>query len=159
MCIVIDANVFSMVFNSSNSEHVKFLPILRWVDKGKGKLVYGGTKYQKELEKADKTRRLFKLFQDAGKAVHVDDNKVDLEEAILEQLVDNRAFNDKHLVAIIRVSKCRLVCSMDVAAQKYLRDVSLYPSGTKRPSIYKGHRRHEKLLCDKNIVAICRTCI
>jgi hypothetical protein len=49
MCIIIDADTLGLVFNPETKEHKKFKPVLEWINNGKGKIVYGGTKYEKEL--------------------------------------------------------------------------------------------------------------
>jgi hypothetical protein len=52
MCIIIDTNRFSSIFEEENSDHDEFKPILDWIIFGKGKIVYGGTKYKQELTRA-----------------------------------------------------------------------------------------------------------
>ncbi len=42
MCIVIDEDCLSMVFNIDNSEHYLYNKLFKWIDKGKGILIYGG---------------------------------------------------------------------------------------------------------------------
>ena len=69
MCIIIDANTLSLVFNPETKGHEEFKPVFKWIDKGKGKIVYGGTKYEEELIKAGKLK-LIRRYNDAGKAVH-----------------------------------------------------------------------------------------
>ena len=44
MCLVIDTCCLAIVFDGGNKKHVKFVPVLKWVTEGKGRMIYGGTK-------------------------------------------------------------------------------------------------------------------
>lgn len=154
MCIIIDANTLSLFFNSDIPEHREFKPVFDWIHKGKGMIVYGGTKYIKELEKANKLK-LIKLYNDRRKVVHVCDEKVDAKQDKIERKFNDRSFNDSHLVAIVNVSKCKLICSRDKEACPFLTNPDLYQKGVQRPKIYGG-RRNENLLTDSNIADCCK---
>jgi hypothetical protein len=80
MCIVIDTNVLSMVFNDQNSRHSEFVLIKEWVEKRNGYVVYGGTKYKAELALAPRYLRLLRILRDAGKAICIRDEAVDALE-------------------------------------------------------------------------------
>lgn len=45
MAIIIDANCLARVFDKTNIEHDEFVPVFDWIVNGKGKLIYGGSKY------------------------------------------------------------------------------------------------------------------
>jgi hypothetical protein len=156
MCIVIDTNCFSCVFNVSSKEHVKFRPVLLWVVDGKGKVVYGGTKYKKELENAAKYARLFVELDKAGKTVEVNKENVDAIEAKVDKKISNPNFNDPHIIAITIESKCRLICTNEKRFGYFIRTPSLYPKHVSRPKIYRGLKNNERLLRDQNIVDICK---
>ena len=154
MCIVIDTNCFSYIFNKTDKSHKNFEPVYNWIIFGKGKLVYGGTKYKEELRKAKKYFGLLKRFKAANKIVKIDDKKVDAEYKKLEK-IKNADFDDPHLIAIIIESGCRLICSVDKRAYKFIKNKKLYPSSVKPPKIYKKES-NKNLLADKNIAAICQ---
>lgn len=155
MCIVIDANTFSSVFVCTTSDHEEFRPILEWVCKGKGKIVFGGTKYYKELLSAPKYLPIIRILNDARKVVRVDDLSVDNAQKRLEQLTNPNSFNDTHIVAIIIVSGCKLICSKDSSAYKYFKEKSFYPKKISRPKIYSGISNKD-LLDDRMIAGCCK---
>jgi predicted nucleic acid-binding protein len=155
MCIVIDTNAFSSVFNERASDHPGFKPVRDWIEVGKGKAVYGGTRYEDELKKATKYLGTFAELARARKVVRVCSSKVDLEQHRMEQLIDDDSFDDAHLAAIVAVSGCKLVCTNDKSSHQFLTDPSIYPRTGLRPRIYTG-LRNGKLLCDKNIAKCCK---
>jgi len=155
MCIIIDANTFSSVFSEKASDHSEFKPVKDWIIRGKGKLVYGGTKYGDELKAARGYLRLFVEFDKIGKTVKVCAASVDQVQQRLEQLVNDDGFDDAHLVAIAIVSGCKLICSKDRSSYPFLKRHDIYPSHIHRPRIYSGIRNKD-LLCDKHIAPCCK---
>ncbi len=145
MYIVIDVNTLSFVFNPENKRHEEFKPVFTWILKCKGKMVYGGTTYNKEISKSKKFRRLILELKKATKAIPVDDNAVDEKEKSIEKKLVHRDFNDAHIIAIVIVSMCNLICSGDKKSYRFLRKKELYPKHFKRPKIYSG-RGNEHLL-------------
>jgi len=106
MCIVIDTCTFASVFNKDAIDHREFRPVLEWIVVGKGKVVYGGATYKKELRKARNYEiRFFAELRRNGKVVDVDKIKVDQTEKKIKAQNINPNFNDPHLLAIIIVSK------------------------------------------------------
>lgn len=156
MCLVIDTCCLSHVFNKKNQNHKEYLPVLRWITQGKGCLIYGGEKYSKELISAKSYLRIFAELRRQGRALKLEDAKVDEEAKLAEKRVNQKDFNDEHLVALVVVSGCRVVCTDDNAAKKYLRLASSFPKGVKRPSIYNRHSHH-KLCEQRNIVGVCKS--
>ncbi|MFA7347827.1 MAG: hypothetical protein WCZ86_08720 [Desulfurivibrionaceae bacterium] len=154
MCIILDTCAFSSVFDPTSSEHAEFKPLLTWLTQGKGKLVYGGTKYKSELANAIKFLKIFGHFNRAGKLVEVDDETVDLFEKEISSVINEKACNDPHLIAIVIVSKCRLICSSDKRSYKYLKQSRLYPKGVRAPKLYTKSK-NSGLLSDKNFAKIC----
>ena len=158
MCIVIDTCTFASVFDSSSDKHSNFVPVLNWVRNGKGKIVYGGTKYKRELKLANKYFKILVEFKKTNKIVEIDDEQVDLEQQVLEDLLSHRDFDDAHLVSIIIVSGCKLICSEDKRAFPFLQNKDLYPKNINTPKIYSGRKSNRALLNDKNITSICKGC-
>ncbi len=157
MCIVIDTNTFSLVFSGRRDGHEEFRPVLRWIVSGKGKIVYGGSKYRGELRRAKRYLGIVSQFKKAGKVVEVNDQQVDARQRELEDSMQHRDFDDPHIIAIVIVSGCKLVCSNDSRAYRFVKMKELYPSRIQRPKIYRG-KGNEDLLCDQNIADICRPC-
>lgn len=153
MCIVIDTNALAPVFNESCADHVQFSPIRDWIIDGDGFIVWGGSKYERELKKAVRYLRLFRLLKDSGKAVEVSKKLVNATEKSTKLKSKGTKCNDQHIISIFIVSGCRLLCSIDNSADKYIKNKTFYPKKHKIPSIYRGlNQKH--LLVKKNIVEI-----
>lgn len=157
MCLVLDANAFSLCFDASNAAHSDFRPVLDWLVHGKGKLVYGGNKYKKELKDAGKYLRFFVALNRAGKTVCLDDTSVDEIEKEVRDIEPSEKFDDPHLIAIILKSKCNIICTKDMRAKPYLKDSRFYLGITSRPKLYTS-KKNASLLTDKYIADICRPC-
>jgi ATP phosphoribosyltransferase regulatory subunit HisZ len=151
--MVIDTDVFSCVFNPENSRHQDYAPVFEWIDKGPGDAVYGGTTYRSQLGYSK-----VKVLEELGKrrrAKLVNDDVVDSEEEKVKALVP-RECDDTHLIAIFRASGCRLLCSGDKRADKFIKDRKLYYKHQHPPSIYRN-RSHAHLLNPKNLVRLRNT--
>jgi hypothetical protein len=62
----------------------------------------------------------------------------------------------EHLVAIVIVSRCCVVCTDDEMAIAYLRNPKVFRRyKVKRPKIYR-HKTHVGLCCDANVAPVCR---
>lgn len=155
MCIVIDINCLGSIFNKNNTDHEAFRPVYDWIIHGKGKMVYGGTKYKKELRNAGKYIKLLTQLKKAGKIIEVNDREVNKCHDELDAVIQHSDFDDPHLIAIIIVSGCRLICSLDKRAYQFIKKKELYPAHFKRPKIYSG-KSNSNLLSDENIANICR---
>lgn len=153
MCLVIDANALSKVFDSSNSEHARFKPVAVWVTTGTGSVVWGGSKYIKELGKG-RYLRFFGELTKANRAVMVDTAAVDERARRLRAKVPDKEFNDPHIVALVGVSRCCLVCTDDTESLPYLRRNDLYPDGVRAPHIYR-QLKDAKHCSSRLIVDIC----
>jgi len=160
MCIVIDANTFSKVFNTKDSNHSEFESVLDWIENGKGKLVFGGTTYLNEI--GSRQRRILLEYKKQGKAVALNRSLVDSEEDAVKKLHTHGDFDDPHMVAIFRVSRCLLFCSGDKRANRFIKNqvknVDLYSGKAKPPKIYSNKKYGERMLCDRNIATICKAC-
>ncbi len=157
MCLVLDANVFGAFFDPTNAAHDDLKPALEWVVYGKGRLVYGGTKYKSEMRAAGKYLKLFANLQRAGKIVSICDKSVDTHEAKITGLEKDSDFDDPHLIAIVVSSGCKIVCTNDKRALPYLKKAALYQGIVKRPKIYQS-KRNAALLADENIAEVCCPC-
>src|ERR1700761_3815646 len=105
MCIVIDTNTLHHVFKESSINHAQFKPIRDWIIDGKGKVVFGGSKYLGEIE--GKYLNFFMQLKTAGKAIFVPNELVNNETQIVSNLITHPDFDDQHLVGLLRVSKCK----------------------------------------------------
>lgn len=153
MAIIIDANCLSNVFDKTCAEHDEFSPVYDWIIYGKGKLVFGGTKYVEELSKLTRILKFINILKKyKNKVVVLDKNLVDAEQARIEGLIEDPDFDDPHIPAMVIISQCRLLCSRDARSERFVLNKTLYPRGSKPPKYYKG-KQHSKLLNDRNIPA------
>ena len=155
MCIIIDACCLAVVFSGKVEGHEEFKPVKDWISDGKGKMVYGGTKYKEELKRAKRYHRIVNELRRAGRAIEVDLTLVDHAETEVIAKTCHTTFNDQHLLAIVIISRCRLLCTEDKAAIPFIKDNSLYPRGIRKPKIYSGRKGNARLLNDANIATIC----
>ena len=167
MCIVIDADVFSSIANEEASTHSEFRPLFEWISFGKGKVVYGGSKYGEEIACNSKFREWLFQLEKKNKTVCIDKGSVDITRGYLQGNVSGSNYNDHHIVAIIIVSGCKLVCSLDkglhdlidICYQQRLRKLVKRncPCGgnLNTPKIYQNNS-HRTLLCDRNIANCCK---
>src|SRR5579863_1385669 len=128
MCVIVDTNCFGSVLNTSAKDHKAFAPVYEWLMYGKGgRLVYGGTKYKKEIDfRTEHHRRLLLEVQRKGRLIPLDDAAVDKLAAKVKTQVNNTAFNDEHIVAIVGISGCCVVVSLDKSADQFLKRRDLY---------------------------------
>lgn len=152
MCIIIDTNVLSNVLDKKNQFHNDFNEVYDWIFNGKGKIIYGGTKYLKEISKYS---ILFGELKKIGKAISIPNNLVDNEEVAISLLVIHPDFDDQHLVALLRISKCKVICSLDSRAYPYFRHNIFFNPASNKPKIFSGNR-NKSLLCDRNFCESCK---
>jgi hypothetical protein len=156
MCLIIDANTVSSVFNPKAQEHSRFIPVLNWITAGRGCIIYGGTKYKQELKKTGyEYLRMIGNLSRQGRVVILPTRPIDSYAAVLKIRVPAKEFDDEHIVAIVAYSGCRVVCTNDKASHPYLQRQDLYPKGVKRPKIYSA-ASHFRLCCDDHLIVICR---
>jgi len=154
MCLIIDTNVFGSVFNKRAKEHTQYAPVIKWLITGNGKMIYGGTKYNDELRGSLYRRMLAELAR-SNSLVKIPSDPVDKYAADLKVRVPDKAFDDEHIVALVAISKCCVVCTDDKKSLRYLKRLDLYPRGVNPPKIYK-RKSHAKLCCNTHIVAVCQ---
>jgi hypothetical protein len=158
MCLVIDTCCLSRVFKRDDKKHSLFEPVTHWICEGRGRMIYGGSKYNTELRRVTEVFGLVTELAKQRRTVQLPNATVDPIAAALRQKIPEERFNDEHLAALVIASRCCVVCTDDNIAISFLKRPDLYSEydGVGRPSIYRGHKTHKKLCCDKNIVPICR---
>lgn len=154
MCLVIDTCCLSMVFDPKNKNHRDYIPVLNWIN-GKGRMIYGGTKYNEELGKAARYLAFVTELSRKRRTIQIPNSTVDQIAAELKRKCPEAKFDDEHIVALVLASRCCVVCTNDSVAIAYLKSAELFPEGS-RPKIYRGRPSHKALCCDDNIVGLCR---
>lgn len=150
MAIIIDTNCFARVFCRNNKEHSEFAPVLDWILRGNGLMVYGGSKYKQELEKCRSFLPFIVLLKKANKIYECNAQKVDALQAKFEEMIKDPDFDDPHLPAIVIVSKCQIICSKDFRSVSFVTSRELYPKRFHIPHYYSG-KRDAHLLTDEMI--------
>lgn len=155
MCIIVDTNNLGRVFNPKNSEHSEYIPVFDWILKGSGKLVIGGSTFDKEISLNRWFLPFLSQLSRIGKVIKIDNEKVDeLTDHISKEVKFHRDFDDQHIVSLLAVSGCKLICSDDSRAYPYFTKSDFYNHGH-RPKIYSSSRNKD-LLTENNICEKCK---
>ena len=156
MCIVIDTNTLSKVFKNTDKKHSDFKPVLEWIKEGNGKIIVGGTTFNNELfEEVQWFIKAYRLLKQYNKVVEIDKKKVDTREKWVKSQIQDKDFDDPHIIALIGISGCKLLCTGDTRAVRFVHDKKLYPKGKLPPSIYTK-AKNKDLLCDNNLAPCCK---
>lgn len=155
MCIIVDPPLFVALFKTSDARHVTFLPVLKWVKEGEGKFVVGGSLYQEELRKVATVLGPIQELEKKGKVVRRDKAKVDIQVQVVKAIEESEKFDDPHLVALVLESGCRLICTSDDRAHKYLKATKFYTNSKSKPSLFTSESHHH-LLRKSNIANCCQ---
>jgi hypothetical protein len=109
MCLIVDANVASLVFVPDPADD--FQPVQAALFQKKATAVYGG-QLAREYARLKKLSRLLVELDRQGILRKMDDRAVDqmMDAVVAEALCIS---DDPHIVALARVSKVRLLCSHD----------------------------------------------
>jgi len=150
MAVIIDTNCFANVFNRKSANHNEYRPVLEWIVKGKGLIIYGGTKYIEELKKSHKYLPIMRLLKDVNKVFVGNLANIDRLQAEIEANRADIDFDDPHLPAIVIDTKCRVICSEDKRSIPFVKNRDLYPNGMFAP-VYYTSSRNTDLLCDNYI--------
>lgn len=150
MCVIIDTNTLSCVFNPKDERHEDFLPVLNWIVKGKGKLIMGGSKYMKELSRARKFLPIINKLKKSSKVYIADKDKVDTKENEIKARIPDPDFDDPHLPAIAIVGKCKVICTCDTRSYRFVTNRALYSQKSDIPKYY-SKKKNAVLLTDKYV--------
>lgn len=150
MAIIIDSNCIANVFSKTSAKHLDFKPVLEWILFGKGLMIYGGSQYRKEIAKTSKYLPIIRLLKEVGKAKEGCQKEIDEYQRKVEELRDDKDFDDPHLPAIVFVTKCKLICSEDKRSIPFVTDKKYYPNGFSTP-VYYTSAKNKGLLTDKYI--------
>lgn len=141
--LLIDSNVIAAVFDPGHARFNDYRPIYDFLYRHRGVVVSGGTKYTTELGRVASALKALKELRSAGQVRVYPSADVDAEERRIAALAPPPACDDQHIIALVCVSRARVVASDDKRADEYIKRKDLYPAGVKRPSIYRrsGHSR------------------
>jgi hypothetical protein len=143
MCLILDANRFSDAL--STPPKPDYLPIINWLTKHDrdGVVVFGGTKFLKEIDWNDRARRWFVTLERAGRAKAANKAAIDTEETKVRRS-GLCVSDDEHLIALARVSGARVFCTEDAALFQDVHNARLLSKP--RGRVYR-RKAHIALLC------------
>jgi hypothetical protein len=119
-------------------------------------MIYGGTKYRTELGQAHRFVGIIAELARTGKTIQIPDDAVDVTASALKARVTDPEFDDEHLVALVIVSRCFVVCTTDHVAISYLKRRDMYSGyNVRRPKIYSSYRNRD-LCCDRHLIEFSR---
>jgi hypothetical protein len=107
VCLIIDTCKIPSVFGAESQDHSDFIPVLIWITSPyrRGCIIYGGTKYKRELGKLHKYLPVIGELAKQRRAIELPGAPVDAYAAELKIRVPNRNFDDEHLVALVATSQ------------------------------------------------------
>lgn len=155
MCIVIDPPALIPMFKTADVEHQKFSPVRKWIVEGPGKIIIGGAQYRKELLDVISIIQFVKELERRGKVIRKCDAEVDRDVERIKRIEPCKDFDDPHLVALINLSGCKLICIRDPRAHRFLRNKKFYNNTKLRPRLYT-RAKNSNLLCKDNIAPCCK---
>jgi len=150
MCTVIDADTFSYFCNSDSAMYGDFQPVRDWIENSNCKIVYGGTDYLNHLNKHRKFLGHLTEQGRKGKIEHLNDDEVDCVTDAIKGNYTRADFDDHHIVAIVLISRCKVVCSLDSGLKNLIDECYSSSNGRttikrqlrigslRKPSIYSG---------------------
>jgi hypothetical protein len=140
MCVIVDANMASQVF--SRPPTVDGKPVIEWLLKREGLLVFGG-KLTSELSRLRDAMRTLVELRRAGKAVDVESANPRAHAEQLAWCALRCRSNDAHVLAIARCSGARTLVTNDARAMDDFKDKDLLSNP--RGKIYQ-RAEHASLL-------------
>lgn len=155
MCVVADPPTFVPMFKDHDPEHDQFAPVMEWVANGPGKFIIGGSTYLRELMSVKSVIPFLLELERKRKIVRLSHMVVDTEEVQVKALESSTDFDDPHLVALVRVTGCKIICIRDPRSHKFLRQTKFYGSPKDRPRLYT-RLKNKSLLCPKHIAPCCK---
>lgn len=131
MCVILDANMFSVFLDPDNND---MEPVRRWLEKS-GKIAYSPTeKLKQELDDYPKARLQLRQYGQRGKLKIFSKELVEKKEESLPSLRSD----DSHIIALAQVSKVKLLVSGDIALHEDFKTII-------KGSVYQN-RSHQHLL-------------
>ncbi|MCB4810592.1 hypothetical protein LG204_04595 [Methylovorus menthalis] len=153
MGIVIDTNVFHKVFDDRSEGHADFVDIKKWFDDRQGVMILGGSKYKKEITHTHKNLILIKFLRDAGMVITFDDGLVDQREKEVVDLTKGTDCDDQHIIALLDISKCTILCSEDIRSYPFIKNKKLYKTPKHNVRIYRYSKHKNMLIRARNCQA------
>ena len=152
MCAIIDNDVSHQAFGANPTGPGLFFR--DWLSRSNGGIIVAGGRLFRELIQNPNFRSFFEARQQAGRAIRIPDAVVDEAEAELHDM-ETRS-NDKHVLALARVSGARLLFTNDNALKLDFTDTNIIPNTPGH--IYTTNRgRNVRRYAEQEITQVTRT--
>jgi hypothetical protein len=139
MCLIVDANTGSDIANSS----LDAIPIIEWLENGSGTIAIGGHLSTELSQHQRLWRKLAEYTRSGACKVYP---AIKIEEQYLQIKRQQITSNDIHILALARVSGCRLLFSRDQALSEDFRNRRIIPKRNGQAGrIYRDKRDHSLL--------------
>ncbi len=109
MCVVVDANRASVVLGGPVPDDYK--PVIDWISRRGGRLVYGGSKFKQELARVRAAALLVQNWRSRGLAIEIAEAEIAAELTVVETI--GYGSDDPHVIALVRASGARTVVTGD----------------------------------------------
>lgn len=145
MCLIVDANAGADIANSDPEAG----PILEWLDSGAGTIAIGGH-LSDELSRHGRLWKKLIEYNRSGACKVYSKDKIEGQYSEIEG--KQMESNDIHILALARVSGCRLLFSRDHALSKDFRNRRIIPRRDGHTGrIYRDRR-------DRDLLYQCPRC-
>ena len=159
MCAIVDANAAHEVFGSNQQPTTSEVGegFFQCLSRGKGKLVVGGEKLEKELDRVPKFRMWAIQAQLSGRLINKGKDRINQEAKKIKENSGIQS-DDPHIIALAQVSGARLLFSNDKDLQKDFKNSTII--NTPRGKVYStiGNNSFtdaKKKLLDRHHCKIC----
>lgn len=140
MCVIIDVNRYHELFLTSQYEYT----LSTLYDSNGPKICYGGEKYLLEL--GEKRIKSIEEFSKLNKILRLNDQQVDLMQNRLEKQLIHTDFDDPHIMAMCKLTGCRLIITNDVRMKT---PIDFFFTNKKKPKLIKSDK-NSNLLYNSN---------
>src|SRR3569833_2799566 len=138
MCLIADVNVASKLVDVDEDSQ----PIVKWLDSNRGKLAIGG-RLSEELMNNRRLWRKLVAYSRAGRCHTYSKEKIEAQYGNMSD--DDITSNDRHILALARVSGCRLLYTRDNALAADFRNRRIIPPRDGHGGrIYRDNRDHDR---------------
>jgi hypothetical protein len=137
--LIIDANVISKFVSSEENDYTQ---VLKCINSGKILISFGGSKQLQEYSFIRSFIALLIEWKRAGRARQFDTRAID---NLTSDLVLNRSCisNDHHIIALLIISKAKLVCTEDVDLHTDIKNQRIVPLPKRK--IYQNKKQWKLL--------------
>lgn len=145
MRLIIDTNIIHKVFDTTHSSFDNYKIVHKCLFKCKGKMVLGGSTFEKEISLKGKYQKLLIELKRNGRLIILVKEEVDSLVNVLKKMEKDNDFDDPHIIACIILFKVNVVCTDDARADKFIAQKKLYPKYFQIPKIYRN-KSHSHLM-------------